>query len=431
MKKNLKKLMALGLVGVMGATMLAGCGGNDKKSDGGGDASKGDKVKLTFGMWSETQMPAMQAMIDEYQKQNPNVEIELQSSSYKEYWTKLEASAAGGTAPDVMWMNVLHLDSYTDAGILADLDDAIKDGGLELEGNFPPALIEAYTRDDKMYGIPKDFDTNALFYNKEIFDNAGVEYPTDDMTYEDLLAKCQELVDKGMGDSTYAFACPVDFQTWYYQTIYANGGYILNEDKTETGYDLPETQEGIQCWIDMINKGYAPSLADITDTSADARFESGHLAMTLAGSYMVAEYVANDAINGKIDCVEVPAFNGKEPNTINGLSYSVYSKSKNLDEAKKFAVWMGSEEAMKIQGEGGFVFAARNDAQHYFADAFKDLNIAAFTNHVDEAEALPVCDKAAELYDLEANQLKFAYDGSKTLKEVCETLKTEGDALLK
>ena len=145
MKKNLTKLMALGLVVVMGATAAVGCGSKDS-----GSKTKDGKTKLTFGMWSETQMANMQAMIDEYEKQNPNVEIELQSSSYKEYWTKFEAAAAGGTAPDVMWMNVLHLDSYKDAGVLADLDDAIKEGGLELEGNFPSALIDAYTRDGKM-----------------------------------------------------------------------------------------------------------------------------------------------------------------------------------------------------------------------------------------------------------------------------------------
>ena len=424
--KNLKKLMALGLVVVMGVSVLAGCGG--KGNEGG--SKDGEKVKLSFAMWSETQMPAMQAMIDEYEKQNPNVEIELQSSSYKEYWTKIEASAAGGTAPDVMWMNVLHLDSYTDAGILAEMDDAIAEGGLELEGNFPPSLIDAYTRDGKMYAIPKDFDTNALFYNKDIFDKAGVAYPTDDWTMEDLNNCCQELLDKGLDDNVYPFACPVDFQTWYYQTVYACGGYILNDDATETGYDQQGTYDGIQCWIDMIDKGYSPSYADITDTGADARFESGHLAMILAGSYMIAEYVANDAIEGKIDCVEVPSINGKEPNCINGLGYAVYENSKNKEEALKFAVWMGSEEAMKIQGEGGTVFAARNDAQHYFADAFPEMNIAAYTNHVNDAVALPVCDKAAELYDLEANELKFAYDGSKSLKEVLETLKTEGDALI-
>lgn len=430
MKKNLKKLMALGLVVVMGATMLAGCGSKDSGSgDDGGSSDK--KTKLTFSMWSETQMPAMQAMIDAYEKENPNVEIELQSSSYKEYWTKIEASATGGTAPDVMWVNVLHIDSYTDAGILAELDDAIADGGLELEGNFPPALIDAYIRDGKQYAIPKDFDTNALFYNKEIFDKAGVAYPTDDWTMEDLNNCCQELLDKGLDENVYPFACPVDFQTWYYQTVYANGGYIINEDKTETGYGLKETQEGIQCWIDMIDKGYAPTLADITDTGADARFESGHLAMVLAGSYMVEEYLANDAIAGKIDCVEVPSMYGKELNCINGLGYAVYANSKNLEEAQKFAVWCGGEEAMKIQGEAGFVFSARNDAQHYFADAHPELNIAAYTNHVEDAVALPVCMNAAELYDLEANELKYAYDGSKTLEEVCKTLKEEGDALLK
>ena len=71
-----------------------------------------------------------------------------------------------------------------------------------------------------------------------------MEYPTDDMTYDDLVALATELKDK-LPDGVYPFACPVDFQTWYYQTVYANGGWILNDDATETGYGDAKTQEGI------------------------------------------------------------------------------------------------------------------------------------------------------------------------------------------
>ena len=91
--------------------------------------------------------------------------------------------------------------------------------------------------------MPKDFDTNALWYNKEIFDKCGVPYPTDDMSYDDLVATAKALKDSGkLGDGVYPFACPVEFQTWYYQTVYANGGYILSDDKKSTGYDDPKTQ---------------------------------------------------------------------------------------------------------------------------------------------------------------------------------------------
>ena len=85
---------------------------------------------------------------------------------------------------------------------------------------------------------------------------------------------------------------------------------------------------------------------------------------------------------------------------------------------------------MKIQGEGGAVISARNDAQEYFAKTNPDLNLAAYTNHSDVAYPLPVCKSSAELYDLEANQLKWAYSGEKTLADTCKELKAEADAVL-
>lgn len=425
MKKNFKKLAALFLCVAMGATMLTGCGG--KSEDGG---SKDGKTTLTFGIWDENQRPAMEQLVEAYEKENENVTIEIQLTPYKggEYWTKLEAAATGGKAPDVFWLNVLHLDSYVEGGILADMTDAIAES--DINDSFPEALVQNYVRDGVNYAVPKDFDTNALWYNKDIFDAAGVAYPTDDMTYEDLVKTAEDLKAAGLGDGVYPFACPVDFQTWYYQTVYANGGYILNDDKTATGYDDPKTQEGIQCWIDMIDKELSPTAAALAETSADAMFEGGQTAMNFAGSYMVPEYAGNDAIADKIDCVEIPTFNGVEDNCINGLGYAVYEGSQNKEAAIDFAIWLGSAEAQKIQGETGVVISARTDAQEYFAASNPNYNLAAYTNHADVAYPLPVCTVAAELYDLEATALQAAYNGEKPLADVCKELKAEADALL-
>ena len=230
--KNMKRIAALGLSAVLAATALAGCGSSSSTSTSTdssastGDtaaadtsASTGDKVKLTLGSWT-SQPEVLQDLIDAYEAENPNVEIDIQITPYKggEYWTKLEASAGGGTAPDVFWLNVLHIDSYADGGILADMTDAV--AASDIKDNFPESLVNSFVRDGKNYATPKDFDTNALWYNKDLFDQAGVAYPTDDMSYEDLVALATELKDK-LPDGIYPFACPVDFQTWYYQTVYA------------------------------------------------------------------------------------------------------------------------------------------------------------------------------------------------------------------
>src|SRR5699024_10440197 len=103
-------------------------------------------------------------------------------------------------------------------------------------------------------------------------------------TWNDMVATAKKLTDKRKG--IYGVAAPLDFQTTYYNTIFAADGYILNEDKTKTGYSDPNTQKGIQCWIDLINDGISPTLAQTTETLPDAMFESEKLAMCWAGSYM-------------------------------------------------------------------------------------------------------------------------------------------------
>ena len=172
-----------------------------------------------------------------------------------------------------------------------------------------------------------------------------MEYPTDDMTYDDLVALATELKDK-LPDGVYPFACPVDFQTWYYQTVYANGGWILNDDATETGYGDAKTQEGIQCWIDMIDAGLSPSASTLSETGSDAMFEGEQIAMTLAGSYMVPEYASNDTIKDKIDCVEVPTFNGVEDNC-STVWDSQYMKDPN--RKKKLRNLQSGWEALKLR----------------------------------------------------------------------------------
>lgn len=428
MKKKAKRILALALSFVMFAAVLTGCGGSQQTS-GAQSGSSSDKVKLTFGIWDKNQQKAMQSMIDAYTKENPNVSIEIQLTPYKggEYWTKLEASMNGGTAPDVFWINVLHLDKYVQGGMAEPLTQAIESQKFDT-AQFPSALVKAYTVDSKLYAIPKDFDTNAVWYNKELFDAAGVAYPKAGWTWDDMTATAKKLTNKDKG--VYGVAAPLDFQTCYYNTIFAAGGYILNNDKTATGYSDPKTQKGIQSWIDLIKLGVSPTLAQTTETSADAMFESGKLAMCWAGSYMTPEYMQNDVVKDKIDLVELPTFEGKEANVINGLGYSVYSKSKQKEAAEKFALWLGGEEAMKIQGQAGAVISARNDAQKYFADTYPKINLKAYTDKAAIATPLPATLVSSELFDTEAKYLKQAYSGDISLADACAKIDQESAALL-
>ena len=419
MKKKANKFIAMGLTMALGASILAGCGGDEK--------SKGGKTNLSVGIWDTNQKATLEKMIKAYTEENPDVSIEIQLTPWKDYWTKLEASATGGTAPDVFWLNTLHAEVYQEGGILADLTEPAEKSDIGLYENYAKAMTDSYTIDGKLYAIPKDTGTAALWYNKDLFDKAGVAYPTDDWTWEDMLAASEKL--KGnMGDGVYAIGAPVDFEN-YSSTIFAAGGNIMSEDKKEPTYTMPETMEGVQCWIDLIDKGYSPSVADLTDSSAATRFEAGRLAMFLGGSYMTTQFASNEEIKDKINLVEYPSYNGKEPNMAGGLGYAVYENSKQKDAAIDFALWLGSEEAMKIQGEMGSVISARTDAQKYFADTIPEWNLAAFTNHIDEAVPMPYCKSMSEIRDLEVKKYTEAFTGEKTIEEVSKELQKEAQEI--
>lgn len=419
--KKWKKTIAFGLCCVMALGALTGCGGEkSEKKDG--------KTTLTMACWDSQQAPVMKKMGEAYTKENPNVEIDVQVTTWTEYWTKLEASVTGGEPADIVWLNVLHLEEYVDAGILKDLTKVGE--AIDVKGNYPEALVDAYTVDGKLYAIPKDFDTNGVFYNKEIFDKAGVEYPTDGMTFEDFVAKCQELKDAGLDEGVYPTAVNRNSgQTTYYSSIDANGGYVLSEDKTKSGWGEQATIDAIAPWLKIVQDGLSPNLQQMSDTSPDAMFGAGKLAMYLAGNYMIPEFASTLDIKN-IDVVQRPTFNGKSTDIINGLGYAVSEGTKHEEEAMKFVEWLGGEEAMKLQAEGGVVISARNDAQQLYLNAYPDMNLKIFLDDLDQTKLFDFCKITSELSTIEKTYLDQAWSGDMSLEDACKKIAEEEQPLL-
>lgn len=422
-KKRFVKAAALSLVLVLATGMVSGC---SSKKEG---SSEGGKTKLVMSLWDEEQNKTMKKMIEVYEKENPNVTVETQLTTWSEYWTKLEASVTGGDAADIVWVNMLKAEGYVDAGVLMDVSEVAKE--LDVEANFPKALVDGYTYDGKIYAIPKDFDTNGLFYNKELFDKAGVAYPTEEWTLDDMQKAGEQLKAK-LGEGEFASAVAYNSgQTTYQGSIYANGGYILNEDKTKAGWDDPKTIAGIEPWLKQIQTGVSATQEQMADTLPDAMFGAGKLAMLLAGNYMVSTFEQNEAIKGKYDVVSRPSFNGKKTDVINGLGYAVNAQTKNKEEALKFLTWLGGEEAMKIQGQDGTVISARNDAQQYYKDTYPELNLEIFTANLDNTILIePRCIKYTELMDIQKTVVSEVWSGKMTLEEGCKKMAKDQQVIL-
>lgn len=420
-KRKLTKAVALLLSAVMATSMLAGCGGSN-------DQAKNGKTTLTMACWDSQQAPVMEKMGEAYTKENPNVEIDVQVTTWTEYWTKLEASVTGGTPADILWLNVLHIEEYVDAGILKDLTKVGEE--ISVREHYPEALVDGYTVDGKLYAIPKDFDTNGIFFNKEIFDKAGVAYPTDGMTFDDFVAKCKELKEAGLDKGVYPTAINRNSgQTTYYSSVDANGGYLLSDDKTTSGWGETETIEAIRPWLQIVKDGLSPNLQQMSDTSPDAMFGAGKLAMYIAGNYMIPEFGSTLDLKN-IGVVQRPTFNGKNTDIINGLGYAVAEGTKHEEEAMKFVAWLGGEEAMKIQAEGGVVISARNDAQQLYLNAYPDMNLGIFLANLDQTKLFDFCKITSELSTIEKTYLDKAWTGEMELEEACKTIAQEEQPLL-
>src|SRR5689334_22978627 len=151
-------------------------------------------------MWgSPEELAVWQTIVDEFQAQNPGITVNVDVSDWESYWDKLRTLYAGGTPPDVFAMDAPLYPDWQSRGVLLNLQPYIDQDPTFLDGLYPVTL-EAYKRDDGYYGLPRDFQTIVLFYNKDKFDAAGLAYPTDQWTMDDLKTNAKALTKDSDGD---------------------------------------------------------------------------------------------------------------------------------------------------------------------------------------------------------------------------------------
>ena len=154
---------------------------------------------LEVKIWDNNQLAGLQQIADEWTAQS-GVKVNIQVVDWDNYWTLLEAGASGGEMPDVFWMHSNNAQMYMGAQKLLDLTDYIAASDKIDLANYYPGITELYSLNDRNYAIAKDHDTIALLYNKAIFDEYGVEYPTDDWTWEDYKAAAEAITAGSNGE---------------------------------------------------------------------------------------------------------------------------------------------------------------------------------------------------------------------------------------
>ncbi|WP_080839209.1 ABC transporter substrate-binding protein [Cohnella massiliensis] len=392
MVKRNKFSFVFAVVFIAFALVAAACsGGSNNASDKGPNNSAGGtaeepqkNVTLTYAIWDKIQQPAMEAIAKEFTAENPHIEIKVEVIPWGDYWTKMSAAAPAGTLPDVFWMHGGQFVKYATGNFLEPITNKVQAGEIDLS-NYAADLASIYTLNGENYGVPKDFDTIGLAYNKELFDQAHIPYPDDTWDYAKLAEVAKQLSqpDKGI----YGFGAKLDTQTGYWNDMLANGGSILSDDMSKSGYDEPASIEALQARYQMILDGASPTHQQMTDTEATEMFKSGKLAMIFDGSWRISDIDGSEIIKGKWDWAKLPMGKVKRGNIINGLGNVMSAAGKNKEEAWLFLKFLGSQRAAEITAEMGAAIPAFNGTQEAWLTSKPHLNLKVFTDQV--ADAIP------------------------------------------
>lgn len=382
-------------------------------------------ASISYGVWDQNQVAAIEENIDAFNEVYPNIDVTVNVTPFAEYWTKLQTQGSSDTLPDVFWMNGPNIGLYASNGQIEPITGAIDAGDIDT-ANYPESLVDLYSVDDVNYGVPKDFDTIGIWTNRALFEQAGVELPTSDWTWDEFQSTAEQISTALAADGVYGVSGGMDGQTTYYNTIFQSGGTVIDGDTS--GYASPESQEGIQFWTDLIESGASPSIQQLTDTTGDQWFTSGKTAMYWGGSWFRSALTDTPLAE---DVTVLPLPTGEEQATvIHGVSNVVSATSENKQAAQAFQVFLASEEAQQQQGDAGAMIPAFTGTQAAFTQSLPDANLQVFLDAVEYSVPLPVSNNSAVWNALETDLLPQAFSGTSSVEEITTRLAEEMDAAL-
>lgn len=364
----------------------------------------------------------LDTIIAAFEAENPNINIEVESAAFADYFTLLQADVVSGSAPDVFELNYESFVTYAANDVLLDVSSY-----LNAEAPYYPRALEAFQYEGLQLALPETFSTVLLFYNADLFDAAGVDYPAADWSWEDALAAAEAI--QASNEDVWGIFSPVQFWEFYKKAAQQGECEFFNADMTESTVNGAGCVETLELMVSFMENGAMPTAADLSGVSDSELFLNGEVAMLVTGIWMFGAF-ADAPFNW--DVQTEPMINQKGHHFFaNGVA--VYADTAHPEAAAQWAEFLtASETAAQVRVEAGWELPALDQPEYF--EAYLELtppaNRAAVFQALESPVTPPVIERQNEMQDILNGYITQVVDGELSAQEALDAAKAEIDALL-
>jgi len=299
-------------------------------------------------VWVCDDNPVRREQIDLFNKLYPQYHLSLDPVNVNLGAEKTIVQSLAGVGPDVFdCYTGFQLAAYVRSGVALDCTEALRSRGIDIDETWP-ALFPLTVHEGRVYGLPGNGGANAMWYNKKLFEEAGLPYPTGDWTWRDFLAIAQKLTRRDERGRPIQFGMMMSPEDWLDILVAQWGGSVYNKEGTRSALDSPEACEAMQFYHDLIHKyQVVPTPAEeLAVASAGgwgqgiiAQFGADKTAMAIGGRWWLCLLRRDDFEQLRAGVVEVPAGPSRRIFAI-GRSSLINSKSRNIEGALTFLEYL-------------------------------------------------------------------------------------------
>lgn len=416
-KKNILFLVIVSLVVMFSLGACTSSNENDLNT------SEGKQIEIDYFSFSASPdyENELNQMIEAFEEENTDIKVNIELAAYDDYFTKLQTRIAGGQAPDVFELNYENFVQYASKGTLADLSEFINE-----DKNFNPDQLneeafKAYQFDGKQFGMVESFSNVVTFYNKDMFDEAGIEYPTADWKWADELEAAKQLTNEG--NSVWGTYAPLTMNE-FFKVAAQNNGSIFDENGKPT-INSAENLETLKYMVDNVRKHkVSPSPADMSGQASEDLFKNGQLAILHTGIWMFGQF---EDVPFEWD-IQLEAGNTQKAHHFFANGLAVSNDSEEKEAAYKFAAFMSaSEKAAQIRVDSSWELPAITNEEILkpYLEEPSPANREVVFEALDTLVLPPAVNDWSRISDITDIEFQKVLNGDITPEEALENLESE------